>query len=96
MRYKIKTIVNKIFKEPYYKTELHFGYDCVGVELIRCLNEKEILLSEVEELKTQLDTEICWIRISDEGNFILGYDISNMILSEFGNWKNYQERYGLN
>ena len=94
MRKKIKEIVGKTFKSPSYAFEIIFGYDCIGIVLKKCLNPNEVSESEITKLKQDLNTELCWIRINQDGNFVLCYDIQNIILQECGNWENYEKEYG--
>ena len=95
MRDKISEIVCGVFNPDLYKTKIHWGYDCIGIEFEDCLNDNELSLMDIEELKRALCSELCWIRINDEGNMVLCYDIRDMILSKFEYWENYEKAYGL-
>lgn len=94
MRDKIKNSVRKVLgKNEENDLNINFGYDCIGIEITK---DKELYFDDIDSLKYLLKTDICWIKINKKGNFVLCYDISNMILKEYGNWENYEETYELN
>ena len=93
MRDRIKSIIKDIFRPQHYEFEVHWGYDCIGVELTKCFYN-EVNYSDIQELKYELNAEVAWIKINEKSNFVLCFDISNMIFSFFDCWDSYEKEYG--
>ena len=88
MREQIEDIVNKVMPCDY---NIIYGYDCIGIEIMA----KEVGGYIIEVLKNDFKTEIVWIRVNKNGNLVLCYDISKMILEWFDNWGRYEKYYDL-
>mgnify|MGYP003289361999 CR=1 FL=1 len=89
MRDKIKEIVRKtlrgwnLFEKDW---EIHFGYDCIGISILR--KDWELYPEDIIALGHSLKTDVRWIN-SEDGNLVIGYDITKFIVDEFGGFKEY-------
>lgn len=89
MRGKITGIIRRALRSWNFGEEdwrVCFGYDCIEIEI----NKKgELYPKDIIGLGDCLKTDIYWIRVSDDGNLVVGYDISNFIIGVFGGFKEY-------
>lgn len=94
MRDKILQDIKKRFKKTRWENnhEIFFGYDCLAIEF----TEKGVLVTSdlIDELKSILKTNLAWASISEDGNLLLSFDITDYILEEFGYWERYDKEYG--
>ncbi len=94
MRDKITATVNEVLENDFTKVvEIYFGYDCIAIE-VHINAGYNLYIGDIVRLQEFFETETGWIKQSGNGNIILGYDISNVILKEFGSWFNYECKYG--
>ena len=90
MRDKIKGIVKRtlrswnLFEDDW---NIGFGYDCIIIEIVK--KGRELYPEDIITLARSLKTDINWVAVSDYGNLVIGYDISNFIVDEFGGFEEY-------
>ena len=92
MHDKINSIIGEHFARiniEEYNWDCYFGYDCIEISLNI---EWGLSTSVITSLEKKLKTELSWINIKDN-NLIIGFDISNMIIEEFGTWEEYEPYY---
>lgn len=90
-RDKIRNKVNEILKGNFTQDDykIHFGYDCVDIELFH-----QIFTDKVRELEKYFGADVTLIYVNEDGNLVLMYDVSDFVLDEYGSWKIYDEQYG--
>ena len=71
--------------------DVEFGYDCIGIRFNK--NDIDLSTDLIDDLKRKLETQLSWIRITQSGNFMLCFNISNLILKEYENWETYNKIY---
>lgn len=93
-RENIRDKVNEILKGLFTPEEyvIHFGYDCVNIELYN-----QIYTSTIREFEDYFGTDstlIYAMNVNGKGNIVLMYDVSEFIIEEYGSWSVYEEKYG--
>ena len=95
MRDELKEIVTGHFSNTNRTvSEIDFGYDCMNVtvecdEVFDSVSVDELITLQ-RILKSDLSPSV---KADENGNIVVGYDITEMILEEFGDWKSYEKAY---